>query len=89
MQYSVSPVSLVTGASNIPPIRLFYTLKDPVPRQQSEEMFAALHARCADAQEYKINDTDLHAFNYWHTTNEQTGNYVRDDVINFFKLHLN
>jgi hypothetical protein len=87
-QYSVSPVSLVAGASNIPPIRLFYTFKDPVPHQRSEEMNGVLVQRGADVMKYQVNEGNLHAFNYWHTLNEQTGNYVRDDVINFFNLHL-
>jgi hypothetical protein len=87
-QYSVSPIAKVAGTTNIPPIRLFYTKQDPVPHQQSEEMFDALFARSADVQKYKINDGSLHAFNYWHTIKEPTGNYVEDDVISFFNAHL-
>jgi hypothetical protein len=52
-------------------------------------MFHALQSRSADVVEYQVTETDLHAFNYWHTLNEQTGNYVRDDVISFFNMHLN
>jgi acetyl esterase/lipase len=89
LQYSASPVSLVATATNIPPIRLFYTLGDPVPHQQSEEMFNALFARFADVMKYKVNDSDLHAFNYWRTINEQTGQTVGKDVVDFFNLHLN
>lgn len=85
-QYSVSPISKVAGATNIPAIRLFYTWQDPVPHQQAEEMFGALNGH-ADVIKYKVNDGNLHAFNYWHTLNEETGNYVSQDVINFFNQH--
>ena len=86
-QYSVSPISKVAGATNIPANRLFCTHQDPVPHQQSEEMLRALQLRGADVMQYEINQGNLHAFNYWHTLNEQTGKYVSQDVIDFFNMH--
>lgn len=87
-QYSVSPIALVAAAMNIPPIRLFTTFSDSVPRQQSDEMKAALLARGVEVVEVTIQGSSLHAFNYWHTKESATGPYVSDDVIAFLKSHL-
>jgi hypothetical protein len=57
-----------------------------VPHQQSDEMFN-LFPLGTDVVKYKVNDGNLHAFNYWHTLNEQTGNYVSQDVIDLFNTH--
>lgn len=89
IQYSVSPIALVAAATNIPPIRLYTTIDDPlVPYYQTEEMGTALLSKGADVLEFTIQGSTLHAFNYWHTTNPMTGNYVSVEVINFLKSHL-
>jgi len=87
-QYSVSPIALVAAATNIPPIRLYATEDDPVPHQQAENMRTALQLKGADVLEWTIPGTNLHAFNYWHTMNPFTGQYVSVEVINFLKSHL-
>ena len=87
-QYSVSPIALVAAATNIPPVRLYATEGDPVPYQQAEEMRDSLIAHGGvDLFYYKLPG-NLHAFNYWHTMNPITGQYVSQDVINFFTAHI-
>ncbi len=87
-QYSVSPIALVAAATNIPPIRLYATQMDPVPHQQAEAMYQALSDHGGvDVLEWTIPGINLHAFNYWHTMNSLTGNYVSVEVINFLNAH--
>jgi acetyl esterase/lipase len=84
-QYSVSPLSLVAAATNIPPIRLYTTEKDPVPHQQSDNMKLALQAKGANVLEWTIPGINLHSFQYWHTLNPNTGKYVSVEAIEFLK----
>jgi acetyl esterase/lipase len=88
-QYSVSPIALVAAATNIPPIRLYATQMDPVPHQQAEAMRDALFDHGGvDVLEWTIPGINLHAFNYWHTLNPLTGNYVSVEVIDFLRSQL-
>ncbi len=88
-QYSVSPIALVAAATNIPPIRLYATQMDPVPHQQAEAMRDALISHGGvDVLEWTIPGINLHAFNYWHTLNSLTGNYVSVEVIEFLQSQL-
>ncbi len=83
--YSVSPISLVANATNIPSIRLYATQGDSVPHQQSEGMYNSLLLRDADVVEFTIQGINLHAFAYWHTLNPNTGKYVSVEVIEFLQ----
>ncbi len=87
-QYSVSPIALVAAATNIPPVRLYTTIDDSVPHQQSDAMLNALLLKDADVAEYTIQNSNLHAFAYWHTLNTSTGEYVSVEVIDFLQSHL-
>lgn len=88
-QYSVSPIALVAAATDIPPIRLYTTINDSVPHQQSEAMFQALvNHGGVEVIEVTIQNSNLHAFAYWHTKESPSGPYVSDDVIAFLQSHL-
>lgn len=88
-QYSVSPLSLVAAATNIPPLRLYSTEKDPVPHQQSEAMRDALVTHGGvDIMEWTVPASNLHSFQYWHTLNPNTGQYVSVEAISFLRSHL-
>jgi acetyl esterase/lipase len=89
-QYALSPISLVQNATYIPPTRLFGTLNDTVPHQQGEDMRDALQAKGADVVFHKVNDTALHAFNYWHEIDEDDpeGECVSAEVIAFLQSLL-
>jgi acetyl esterase/lipase len=60
-QYSVSPISLLAGAGSIPPSRLFTTIGDPVPHQQTDLMAAALQAKGASYAAVTIPNSNQHA----------------------------
>lgn len=88
-QYSVSPIARVAGANNIPPIRLYASqLEHVVIPAQSENMRNALltHDPNADVIWYEIMGSE-HAFNYWHTINDITGQCVSAEVISFLNAH--
>ncbi len=85
-QLSVSPQTLIPGATNIPPIRLYASVDDTVPPNQSENMRQALQSAGADVAEYTI-DGDAHCFNQWNVTNNNTGNCVGAEVIDFLEAH--
>ena len=87
-QYNVSPVKLVATATNVPPIHMYATQGDPVPYQQGQEMYDALFAKGAVVKFYKINNSALHAFNYWNQVNEVTGECVSAEVIDFLQDYL-
>jgi len=86
-QYGVSPISLVAAATPIPPVRLYATQGDSVPHQQAENMKVALQNQGVDVIEYTIDNSNLHAFNYWHTINDHTGMCVSTEVIAFLNAH--
>lgn len=86
-QKSVSPISLVSTASEVPPCRLFVTDGDPVPHQQSDEMYDAIKAFPGPA-EVTIHNSNLHAFNYWRTHEDNNGPLVGDDVTAFLLSHV-
>lgn len=88
-QYTVSPISLVANAATILPTRLYATDGDSVPPAQATNMKAALLARAptADVVEYTITNSAYHAFQYWHTINNQTGNCVSSEVTAFFNMY--
>ena len=87
-QYSKSPIALIAAASDIPPIQLYTTDNDPVvPHYQTDEMYNALLGHSA-VQEVTIHNSSLHAFNYWHTLEDNGTTYVSTDVISFFQAHL-
>ncbi len=87
-QYSVSPIALVASATNIPPVRLYTTIDDSVPHQQSDAMLTALQLKGADVMRWTIQNSNLHAFAYWHTLSTNTGEYVSIEVIAFLQSHL-
>jgi acetyl esterase/lipase len=88
---AASPISLVSSATSCPPIMLYASDHDMVPHQQSENMYNALTIRFSnvDFAEYTLPDTNLHAFNYWHTQN--TVSTIQDcishQVITFLESH--
>lgn len=64
-----SPISLVPGATSVPPILMFGTELDPVPWQQGNNMSNALLAHgVMTAFFHKVNGSADHAFNYWYET---------------------
>jgi acetyl esterase/lipase len=87
-QWSASPMSYVNLATNqTAPARLYATDGDSVPHQQSENMQVALLNQGVDVIEYTIDNSNLHAFNYWHTINNHTGMCVSTEVIAFLNAH--
>jgi acetyl esterase/lipase len=87
-QYSASPISYVYMAtSQTAPARLYATDGDTVPWQQSYNMMQALQGKGVDVIEYTIQNSNLHAFNYWHTINSNTGICVSAEVIAFLNAH--
>ncbi len=89
-EINVSPVKLVATATNVPPIHMYATQGDPVPFQQGEEMATelALYHPGAVFEFYKINNSALHAFNYWNQVNEVTDECVSAEVIDFLQDYL-
>ena len=88
LQYSASPISYVYMATNqTAPARLYATESDPVPHQQAENMMSALQDKGVDVIEYTINNSSLHAFDYWHTINNHTGMCVSREIIAFLNAH--
>lgn len=88
-----SPITLVANAARIPPVLLFATDGDPMPYQQAEIMFTALHDRdpTQDIQEYTMPGSSLHCFNYWHVVNPliTPPKCVSQQVIDFLNAHKN
>ncbi len=72
-QLSVSPQALVAGATYLPPIRLYATVDDTIPPNQSENMFQTgqAHHPTADIIEYTMAG-DAHCFHQWFITNSVT-----------------
>ena len=87
-QYSASPISYVYMATNqTAPVRLYATDGDPVPHQQAEEVAPLLQNQGVDVIEYTISNSNLHAFDYWHSINTHTGTCVNAEVISFLNAH--
>lgn len=47
----------------------------------------ALLDKGVDVVFYEITNSSLHAFNYWHAINTNTGECVSTEVINFLNAH--
>lgn len=87
-QFSVSPQTLVSAATNIPPIRLYATVNDTIPHNQSENMRdALLNHGGVDVMEYTI-EGNAHCFNQWYIENTNTYRCVREEVIAFLEAQL-
>jgi len=87
-QWSASPMSYVYLATNqTAPARLYATEGDTVPHQQAENMKVALQNQGVDVIEYTIDNSNLHAFQIWHTINNHTGTCVSTEVIDFLNAH--
>ncbi len=89
-QRNVSPIKLVATASYVPPIHMYGTDGDSVPFEQGEEMKAelTLYQPGAVFGLFKVNDSSLHAFNYWNQIDEDTGQCVSTEVIDFLQDYL-
>ena len=86
---AASPITLVQGATSVPPIRMFGTQLDTVPWQQGSNMYDAIHMyhSQADVQFHKVNlSNGDHAFHYWEETDagDSLQRCVRQEVIDFF-----
>jgi hypothetical protein len=89
---AASPITLVPLATSSPAIMLFGAKSDPVPYQQANKMYTALTTQFGNPpgkfMEYApFNDTDLHAFDYWHTYNTEASDCVSHQVIHFLQTH--
>jgi acetyl esterase/lipase len=78
--------------TSCPPVRLYGTIKDPVPYEQANVMWTALTTTFGNPPgkfiEYVLSDTTgLHAFNYWHTINDHTGMCVSHEVTAFLQAN--
>jgi acetyl esterase/lipase len=90
-QLSVSPIGLFGTQTYVPPARFYATQGDSVPFQEAENMVAAMlnWKPGLDVASYKILNSSLHAFNYWHELNTAVNPpiCVSTQVIAFLNAH--
>lgn len=88
-QLSVSPIGILSTQVYAPPARFYATDGDSVPWQEAENMKNAMVSwkPGLDVVWYRISNSSLHAFNYWHYINSNTGTCVSLEVIAFLDAH--
>ena len=91
-----SPAKLVPNATSSPAVLLYATDGDPVPNQQTTNMFEALKTKFPITPDivryimhYTTTDQTNHAYKYWHAQNNAItpSVCVSDQVIAFLRSY--